>query len=49
MSAPEPATEPEYDEAADSLGSWSDAIRAIAERVAKGEPVPACMLPEPKL
>lgn len=45
MTAPTPATEREYDERQDSHDSYYEAVRAIAERVRAGEPVPACMLP----
>ena len=34
-----------YDEAADALGSYHDAITAIGEQVKAGAPVPACLLP----
>ncbi len=38
----------EYDEGADALASYNDAVRAIGERVKVGEPVPDFFLPDPK-
>lgn len=38
-------TPPDFDDLADALASYHDAIRAIAERVKAGEPVPDCLLP----
>lgn len=48
LRAPPPNTEssPEYDEAADALESYNVGMKAIGERVAAGEPVPAFLLPE---
>jgi hypothetical protein len=37
-----------FDETADAIGSYADAVKAIGERVAAGEPVPDFFLSERK-
>lgn len=41
---PEPAAAPDFDDHADSLASYHEAVRAIGEKVKAGAPVPQFFL-----
>jgi hypothetical protein len=43
-----PQTDGDYDWEADAKGCWALAIKAIADRVAAGEPIPDFFLSERK-